>query len=72
MIAPLLPAQVKQALTCGSQDELDEFNRLVERLHLSAMLELQLENSDEMRLRVLRDKLFPATQLKKDRRGPGL
>ncbi len=71
MIAPLLPEQVQQALAHGSQEELDEFNRLVEKSHMSTFLARPLDTSDQLRLQTLRDKLFPAAAQPKPAKGPG-
>lgn len=59
MIAPLMPKQVAQALSHGSQAELDEFNRLVEKLHMQDFAPNLVTDFDRSRLQELKGKLFP-------------
>ena len=59
MIAPLMPNQVEQALSHGSQAELDEFNRLVEKLHMEDFAPNLVTDFDRNRLQQLKGKLFP-------------
>lgn len=62
MVDPLPPGEIANALQRGSQDELDEFHRLVEKAHLEILDPGLLSAQDQSRLRLLRDKLFPAPQ----------
>ncbi|UTY60485.1 hypothetical protein [Massilia sp. erpn] len=73
MVAPLLPQQLKEALARGSQDELDEFHRLVEKSCLEEVRPQIMNVHDKERLRELRDKLFPqrAVSAQPKRSAPG-